>query len=117
MDNRIVAIVFTRGNTDHDTSQLDKPTSTDHFKVYLQIPYTCWGVSSLMMLNDQGFYARTSILPITLRVLIQHLDGAVLLIDIDAGKVQAGKPDADNCTVGVQNVESVRIVPILAVDV
>ena len=117
MDNRIVAIVFTRGNTDHDTSQIDTPTSTEHFKVYLQIPYTCCGGSSLLMLNGQGFYARTSILPITLRVLIQHLDGAVLLIDIDAGKVQAGKPDADNCTVGVQDVESVGIVPILAVDV
>jgi hypothetical protein len=69
------------------------------------------------MLNDQGLYARTSILLITLLVLIQHLDGAVLLIDIDAGKVQAGKPDADNCTVGVQDVETVRIVTILAIDV
>ena len=45
------------------------------------------------------------------------MDGTVLFIDLDAGKVQAGKPDADNCTVGVQYVESVWIVLLLAVDV
>ena len=70
-----------------------------------------------MMFKDQGVHANTLILPIILRVLIPYLNASVLLIDLDAGKVQARKPDADNCTVRVHDIESLGIVSMLSVDV